>query len=72
MKGITPGAQMDDLYDEVMALLHDTGAFAHWQQDAAILRRVEQTRRSARSEQSRPHTRPDRRSRPRQDPESGS
>ncbi|BBU54966.1 MULTISPECIES: hypothetical protein [Mameliella] len=41
---------MDDLYDEVMALLHDTGAFADWQQDAAILRRAEQVRRVARSE----------------------
>lgn len=62
---------MDDLYDEVMALLHDTGAFAHWQQDAAILRRAEQVRRSAQSEQARRHRLPDGRSRVRQDPESG-
>ncbi|WP_305971336.1 MULTISPECIES: hypothetical protein [unclassified Mameliella] len=41
---------MDDLYDEVMALLHDAGAFADWQQDDAILRRAEQVRRVARSE----------------------
>ncbi|MBV7396767.1 hypothetical protein [Mameliella sediminis] len=41
---------MDDLYDEVMALLHDTGAFAEWQQDAGVARSVDAVRNAAHKE----------------------
>lgn len=34
---------MDDLYAEVMSLLHDTGAFADWQRDKRLSQAVSDT-----------------------------
>lgn len=38
---------MDDLYTEVMSLLHDSGAFAKWQEDDRMSRLISKTRKAA-------------------------
>ena len=41
---------MNDLYAEVMAILHDTGAFARWQQDERMRQAVQDAKRRAEDE----------------------
>lgn len=38
---------MEDLYAEVMSLLHDTGAFADWQRDKRLSQTVSDSRNVA-------------------------
>lgn len=45
---------MDDLYAEVMSLLHDTGAFAEWQKDKRMAQVVAKTRYVAVADMPRP------------------